>query len=171
MPIEARQTDYKLEDHNLDRINEEIYDQEQDKTCNTFVFNIDSFKFLDEFPRTIAGIKSMYPNEFFTEDTFERLSRSIHLADYKYSLNSPNIQFEFWGDTKDEAILYTVEIFNSEYQCKNMQVIGMTKNELEQLSNQKANKDNNITVYTKSDDGLIVRTKGGIVQNYLIVGM
>ena len=162
----------RTEEEKQEVLSQETLGQEVQKIeTSSYVFDIDSFKYLDEFPRTINGIKEMYPNESFEEKVSKRLGKSIHIGEYAYSLNSPNIQFGFWGDTTEEAILFTVEIFNSDYQCENMQVIGMSAEELEFVSNRKLNLDKNIIIYTESHDGLIIMTKNGIVINYLIVGM
>ena len=141
--------------------------QETHNQYASFVFDIDLFGFLDEFPRSIAGIKAMYPDEGFEEKTFVNTGKGP-LGEYAYTLRTSNIYFNFWGDTIEDAILLGVEIFNPDYQCKTMRIIGMPAEELESLSGKKLTLDKTIVIYTELY-GLIIRTKDGIVQNYLII--
>ena len=141
--------------------------QETQKQYTSFVFDIDSFGFLDEFPRSIAGIKAMYPDEGFEETTFVNTGKGP-LGKYAYTLRTSNIYFIFWGDTAEEAGLNVVEIFDSKYQCKTMQIIGMPVSELESLSGQKINRDKRIIIYTDLY-GLSISTDGNIVQSYVII--
>jgi len=141
--------------------------QETQNTDTSFVFDIDSFGFLDEFPRSIAGIKAMYPDEGFEEKTFVNTGKGP-LGDYAYTLRTSNIYFDFWGDTIEEANLLAVEIFNPKYQCKTIQVIGMPAEKLESLTGKKLTLDKTIVIYTELY-GLIISTKDGIVQSYLII--
>jgi len=154
------------EEERQDIPNQEMLAQEAQKPDVSYVFDIDSFKYLDEFPRTIAGIKTIYPDEPFEERAFETNVKGM--GDYAYSVRSPNIWFGFWGDTIEAADLKTVEIFNPDYQCKSMQVIGMAVNDLEKISDEKLKPDGNIKIYTERYF-LSIRTKDGIVQNYLIM--
>ena len=132
-----------------------------------YVFDIDSFKYLDEFPRSIAGIKALYPDEDFKERVSENTGKGP-LGEYIYSLTSSNIQFIFWGDSIDEANLLVVEIFNAEYQCRTIKVIGMSAEELEHLSGKKLTRDKTIVISTELYV-LTFETKEGVVQNYFII--
>ena len=147
-------------------VKEEIILEEKTPSVS-YVFDIDSFKFLDEYPKTIAGIKALYPNELFEERIAGNEVKGI-VGKYVYSLDSLNIQFGFWGDTPEEADLKTVEILNPDYQCKSIQVIGMTVEEIERISGEKLKPDKNIKIYTDLNF-LSIRTKNGIVQNYIIM--
>jgi hypothetical protein len=157
----------------LEALSQEKVIQEIQIPDVSYVFDIDSFKFLNEFPRTIAGIKAMYPDEVFEERTVESKGggKSMHLGNYAYFLKSPNIQLGYWGDTIEDAILFELDIFTPEYQCETMQVIGMGAEELERVSGKKLTLDKTIAIYTELHEGLIISTKEGIVQSYTILGM
>jgi len=154
---------------------QETFGQEVQKPDTSYLFDIDSFKYINEFPRTITGIKEMYPDEPFEESVFEITGSEITgkwegpPGKYMYILRSADIRFDFFGDTDEEANLYAVDIFNSNYQCKSIQVIGMSTEELERVSGRKLNSDKNIAIYTKLYDGLIIKTKDGFVQSYSII--
>ena len=149
---------------------QETLGQEAQKPDASYVFSIDSFKYIDEFPRTITGIKTMYPDEPFEEKMFEITERfDGPPGKYMYSLRSPDIRFDFYGDTDEEASLYAVDIFNLNYQCKSMHVIGMPVEVLERVSGLRLNLDKNIAIYTELHDGLIIKTKDGFVQSYSII--
>jgi hypothetical protein len=149
-------------------LSKEILTLETQKPDTSYVFNIESFMYLDEFPKTSAGVKEQYFDEIFEEKTQESWVMSTPSGKYVFSLNSPNIQFGFWGDTLEDAILRTVEILNSQYQCEAIQIIGMPIEELERVSNKKLT-NNNIVIINEFEIGLIIRTKDGIVKNYLII--
>ena len=149
--------------------NQETYIQEVQTVSVSYVFDIDSFKYLDEFPSTITDIKAMYPNEAFIEEMSEYTGR-YREGKYWYALTSPSIQFHFWGDSFEEAKLYDVEIFKTEYQCQTIQIIGMLAEELEIMSGEKLTRDKTIVIYNETHDGLTITTKDGIVQSYLILG-
>jgi hypothetical protein len=135
----------------------------------SYVFDIDSFRFINEFPRTIAGIKAMYPDEPF-EEKISKNTLKGYLGDYVYSLISPNIEFIFWGNSIDDAVLNIVEIFQPNYQCKTMQIIGMSVKYLENISGKKLTMENNIRIYTDPTlYFLVIETQDGIVSNYAIV--
>ena len=140
----------------------------QEKQASSYIFDIDSFGFLEEFPSSILEIKAMYPDEDFEERTFESNGRGVPLGDYAYTLRSDNIHFSFWGDTIEDATLQVVEIFNPQYQCKPMQVIGMPSEELVNLSGKKLDGDRKIAIFTELY-GLTIQTKNGIVQSYLVI--
>jgi len=132
-----------------------------------YVFDIDSFLFLDEFPKTIADIKALFLEEHFEEKIFENDVKGL-LGKYVYSLYSTNIRFGFWGDTKEEAVLLTSEIFTSKYQCDTMQIIGMSVKDLENISGKKIDPDKKINI----SNGLYVlsiKTDGNTVKSYTIL--
>ena len=147
---------------------QEMLAQEVEKSKVFYLFDIESFKFIDEFPSTIDGIKALYPSENFEEDTIEHSVKG-YLGKYAYTLKSPNIRFSFIGDTMEEAYLQIVVILNAEYQCKVMQIIGMSTEELENVSSKKLTRDKTIAIYSEKDDGLIIETQDGIVQSYTIL--
>jgi len=147
---------------------QKIFLQEAQKFDISYVFDIDLFMYLDEFPRTIVGIKEMYQNESFEEKVYERIGKTGPPGNFVYSLDSPNIQFGFWGNSHEEAILYAVDIFNPSYQCKSVQVLGMTVEELENVTGQKLARDGILRVSTDSYT-LSIKTKDGIVNTYTII--
>jgi len=150
-------------------LSQEISGQETRIPDASYVFDITSFKYIDEFPRTITGIKAMYLDESFEEKVLEITGKFDGPAGkYMYLLRTPDIRFDFFGDTAEEAILCSVDIFNSNYQCESMQVIGMPAEELERVSGLKLNLDKNIAIYNELHNGLIITTKGGFVQSYSI---
>ena len=147
----------------------ETLEQETQKPDDSYVFDIDSFMYLEEFPKTIAGIKAMYPDEPFEEKTSKNDLKGFN-GSYWYLFSSPNIRFSFLGDTMEGADLCIVVITNKNYQCKNVQVIDMAAEELERVSGKKLTLDKTIAIYSKSDDGLIIKTEDGIVRSYTILG-
>jgi hypothetical protein len=157
----------KVYQERTDDIQPDPSGQEIQNIETTFVFDIDSFKFLDEFPKTIAEIKTMYPDEDF-EESISANSWKHPVGDNFYMLKSSNINFVFLGDTIEEAILCIVEIYNTKYQCKSMQVIGMPIEELENASGEKLTRDKTVVIFTPLY-GLTISTKDGVVQNYLII--
>jgi hypothetical protein len=144
----------------------DLLDQEEQDT--SYIFDIDTFGFLEEFPFSILEIKAMYPDENFEERTSESDGRGVPLGNYAYTLRSDNIHFYFWGNTIEDAALKVVEVINPQYQCKTMQVIGMTAEELENLSGKKLDLDKKIIIFTKLYS-LTIQTKDGTVQSYTIV--
>ena len=134
---------------------------------NHHVFDIDSFKYLEEFPSTIAGIKAMYPEELFEEKVINNDMKGF-IGSYWYLLSSPNIRFSFLGDTTEDAYLRIVVITNIDYQCESIQVIGMNTIELEKISGKKLTLDNNINIYTELYV-LVIVTENGFVNSYRIL--
>ena len=141
--------------------------QEMQKSDISYVFDIDSFKYLDEFPRTIAGIKEMYPDEAFEEKTSENDLKGF-LGSYWYGLSSPNVRFSFLGNTVEDANLRIAIITSTDYQCETMQIIGMSAEELENVSGVKLTLDKTIRVSTELYI-LVIETKDGIVTSYRIL--
>ena len=159
--------DGKQEEDYIELPGQEILDQKTQIPDAIYVFDIDSFLFLDEFPKTIADIMVLFPDEHFEEKTFENDVKGL-MGEYVYSLYSANIRFGFWGDTIDEAVLLTSEIFNQEYQCKSMQIIGMSVKDLENVSGKKIDPDKKINI----SNGLYVlsiKTDGNTVKSYTIL--
>jgi len=155
----------KEEKHEV--LSQEILDQETQSPDVSYVFDIDSFTFLDEFPKTIADIKALFPDENFEEKTFENDVKGL-LGEYVYSLFSTNIRFGFWGDTTEEAVLLTSEIFTPKYQCNTMQIIGMPVKDLENVSGYKIDLDKKVNI----SNGLYVlsiKTDGNTVKSYVIL--
>jgi len=148
-------------------LSQEILDKEIQNPDASYVFDIESFRFIDEFPRTVVDVKTMYPYEPFEERTTKNTFKG-YLGDYSYSLKSSNIQFIFWGDSIDDAELCIVEITHQDYQCKTMQVIGMAAEELERVSGKKLTRDKSIIISTDLYV-LSIDTQNGIVRNYAIV--
>ena len=149
----------------------DIFDMDlsyREEQATSDIFDIDSFGFLEEFPFSILEIKAMYPDENFEERTYESDGRGVPLGNYAYTLRSDNIRFSFWGNTIEDAALKVVEIFNPQYQCNTMQVIGITAEELENLSGKKLDLDKKIVIFTKLYS-LTIQTKDGTVQSYTIV--
>jgi hypothetical protein len=157
----------KQKEKNQKELSKELLDNEMKSPDASYTFDIDSFKFLDEFPRTIEGIKTIFPNEFFEEKTFENDVKGL-MGEYVYSLYSANIHFGFWGDTTEDAVLLTVEIFTSKYQCSTMQIIGMPVEDLENLSGKRINPDKKIIIATDLYV-LSIKTDGNTVKSYTIL--
>jgi hypothetical protein len=157
----------KQEEEKQEVVSQEIIGQEMQGPDAFYVFDIDSFKFLDEFPRAIEDIKTFFPNEYFEEKTFENDIKGL-MGNYVYSLYSANIRFGFWGDTTEEAILLTAEILTSKYQCNPMQIIGMPVKDLESLSGKKLNRDKKIIISTDLYV-LSITTDGNTVKTYTIL--
>jgi len=152
-------------------LSQNVPDQEEQKTSlydEKYIFDIDSFKYLDEFPRSITGIKEMYPDENFEERITESNMKGLPIGKYIYSLDSTNIQFGFWGDTVEEAKLDVVHIYNQKYQCKAMQVIGMSVSKLESVSGKKLTPEKDICIYTE-EYILVIETQNDIVSSYAII--
>ena len=61
----------KQKEEKQEALRQKILDQETQEPDASYEFDIDSFMFLDEFSKTIAGIKALFPDEFFEEKTFE----------------------------------------------------------------------------------------------------
>jgi len=166
-----------LKMENLSEIKQEINEQEQQyqevivQEIHTpdilYIFDIDSFKYLDEFPRTIEGVKELYPDEPFEESLSEYGGKS-YLGAYGYSLRSSNIQFIFGGDAIDELELRVVDIFNSNYQCEPIQVIGMTIEKLEKISGKNQTHEKAIKISSELYI-LLIETKNGIASSYSIL--
>jgi hypothetical protein len=137
---------------------------------HTYVFNLDSFLYIEEFPKTIDGVKEEYKDEVFEESSFEMGGHS--LGDYKYVLASKNIEFTFYGNTKEDAKLQIVEIYTPLYQCPNIQIIGMTSTGIKELigNSIKYNKEgNNLRIVT--DDWMYnirIDIENDVVIGYLI---
>jgi predicted small secreted protein len=144
-----------------------ILEQEIQKPDASYVFDIESFRFLDEFPWPISEIKKMYPDEAFEEKTSTSGIKGLFDENW-YSLESQNITFDYLGETIDEAILYVVEIFTPKYQCNTMQIIGMPVKDLESLSGKKLDRDKKINI---SNDlyVLSITTDGKTVKAYTIL--
>jgi len=141
--------------------------QEPEVIKVSYVFDIDSFRFLDEFPKTIEGIKAMYPDEDFEEKTSPSAIKGL-LGENWYTLESKNIIFSYLGDTIDEAVLYMVEFFTSKYQCDTMQIIGMPVKDLENISGKELNRDKEINISTDLYV-LSIITDGNTVKTYTIL--
>ena len=154
-------------DENQETLTQEAGILEAEVSNTSYVFDIDSFRYLEEFPKTIEDIKGMYPEELFEESIFENTGKGP-MGDYAYTLRSPNIWFSFWGNTVEEANLLVVEIFSKEYQCKSIQVIGMSVEELERISGKKLTPEKNVRIYTELYI-LVIETGDGIVQSYKIL--
>jgi hypothetical protein len=157
----------KHEEEKQEVVSQETIDKEAQNPDISYVFDIDSFLFLDEFPKAVADIKALFPDEHFEEKTFENDVKGL-FGEYVYSLYTANIRFGFWGDTIEEAVLLTSEIFNSEYQCKSMQIIGMPVKDLENVSGNKIDRDKKINI----SNGLYVlsiKTDGNTVKSYTIL--
>jgi hypothetical protein len=141
--------------------------EESEVSRTVYVFDIASFRFLDEFPWSILEIKAMYPNENFEEKTSSSNVKGLFGENW-FSLESKNISFSYLGENIDESILYIVEIFTPEYQCSTMQIIGMPVKDLESLSGKKINMDKNIFITTDLYV-LSIETDGDIVKSYTIL--
>jgi hypothetical protein len=144
-------------------LSHEILDQKTKKPDISYVFDIESFRSLEEFPKTIEGIKTMYPNEPFEEEISENKLKGF-VGAYWYLLKSSNIEFYFLGDSIDVAMLNIVIIFQPDYQCKTMQIIGMSAKELENVSGEKLTRDGAISIYTELYV-LYIETQDGIVKD------
>jgi len=142
--------------------------QSQDTSyLSDYVFDIVSFRFLDEFPLSISEIIAMYPDEIFEEKTSISEIKGLFGENW-YSLESQDITFDYLGESIDEAIIYIVEIFTPKYQCDTMQIIGMSVKDLENLSGYKIDPDKKINI----SNGLYVlsiTTDGNIVKSYTIL--
>jgi len=148
---------------------QEIVTQENDNGEASYIFDIKSFKFLNEFPQTITSIKELYVNENFQEINSENdVKGLIDMGKYVYSLISPNIRFVLLGNSIDETKLLTVEIFNRDFQCRSMQVIGMTTDELIRISGEELTIDGIIRISTEFYV-LSIKIKEDIVQSYVII--
>jgi len=131
------------------------------------VFDIESFRFLDEFPWSITDIRAMYPDESFEEKTSTSGIKGLFGENW-YSLESQDITFDYLGKSIDEAILYVVEIFTPKYQCDTMQIIGMPVKDLEIISGHKPDPDKKINI----SNGLYVlsiATDGNTVKSYTVL--
>jgi len=146
---------------------QKIFLQEVQKFDISYVFEIDSFKYLEEFPRTIAGIKALYYDESFIEKTSKNDLKGF-LGSYWYTLSSPNVIFSFLGDTMEDANLLIATITHLNYQCKTMQVIGMSVEQLEHVSGKRLTQDKTIRISTELYI-LIIETNNGIVSSYTIL--
>ena len=146
---------------------QETHDPETQKPAASYVFDIESFRFLEEFPSTISEIIEVYPDEDFKEKTSTSEIKGLYEKNW-YSLESQNITFDYLGYTTEEAILYVVEIFNPEYQCNTMQIIGMPVKELENISGKKLNPDKKINIETDLYV-LSIKTDGNTVKAYTIL--
>jgi hypothetical protein len=140
--------------------------EESEVSRTVYVFDIESFRFLDEFPWSILEIKAMYPDEDFEEKTSTNEVKGL-FGDW-FSLESQNISFSYLGENIDEAILYIVEIFTPKYQCNTMQIIGMPVKDLENLSGKEINLDKKIFITTDLYV-LSIETDGDIVKSYTIL--
>ena len=148
-------------------ISNEILNQDTQKPDISYIFDIESFRYLDEFPKTIEGIKAMYPNEPFEEKVSENKLKGF-VGAYWYLLKSPNIEFRFLGDSIDDAVLNIVLIYQLDYQCKTMQIIGMNAKDLEDVSGRKLTRDGAISISTELYI-LYIETQDGIVKDYKIL--
>jgi len=157
----------KHEEENQEVVSQETINKETQVTDTSYVFDIEAFLFLEEFPLSISEIKDMYPNENFEEKTSTSEIKGLSEKNW-YSLESQDIIFDCMGKTIDEAILYVVEIFTSKYQCNTMQIIGMPVNDLENVSGNKIDRDKKINI----SNGLYVlsiKTDGNTVKSYTIL--
>jgi len=157
----------KQEEEKLETFSQELLDQETESQDASYVFDIESFRFLDEFPWSYFEIKEMYPNENFEEKASISEIKGL-FDDNWYSLESQDITFDYLGGNIDEAILYIVEIFTPKYQCNTMQIIGMPVKDLESLSGNKLNLDKEI-VFSTDLYVLSITTDGNIVKSYTIL--
>jgi len=157
----------KQEEVKQEAFSQEIIDQGTQNPDASCVFDIESFRFLEEFPRTMEEIKTFFPNENFEEKTFENDVKGLE-GNNVYSLLSENIRFGLWGDTTEDAVVLTVEIFTPKYQCATMQIIGMPVKDLESLSGNKLNLDKKIIISTDLYV-LSITTDGSIVKSYTIL--
>ena len=157
----------RQEEEKQEVTSQEILDKETQSQDSSYVFDIEAFRFLEEFPLSISGIKAMYPNENFEEKASTSEIKGLSEENW-YSLESQNITFDCLGDNIDEAILYVVEVFTPEYQCSSMQIIGMPVKALEDTSGNKLNRDKKINI----SNGLYVlsiTTDGSNVKSYMIL--
>ena len=166
-PKKENLNNVNYEEARPEKIYLDILEQEMQKPNVSYIFDIDSFRYLDEFPRTITGIKAIYPDEPFEERVFENTGKGP-LGNYIYTLRTNNIWFSFWGDTIEDANLLVVEIFDEKYQCENMQVIGMSAEELEKVSGKMLTRDMTIREFTELYI-LVIQTKDGVVTKYMIL--
>jgi hypothetical protein len=148
-------------------ISHEMLDQEIQGQDVAYVFDIELFRFLDEYPWSFFEVGVMYPDENFEEKTSTSEIKGL-FGDNWYSVESENITFNFLGETIDEAILYVVEILTPEYQCDTMQIIGMPVKDLESLSGKKLNPDKKIIISTDLYV-LSISTDGNTVKSYTIL--
>jgi len=159
--------DEKQKEEKRDVISQELLDQETQKLDVFYIFDIESFRFLDEFPWTISEIKTAYPEESFKEETTTSEIKGIFEENW-YSLESQNIAFSYLGENIDEAVLYIVEIFTPKYQCDSMQIIGMPVKDLESVSGKKLDRDKKINISTDLY-ALSITTDGNTVKTYTIL--
>jgi len=157
----------KQEEEKQEVLSQEILDQDTQIPTAYYVFDIESFRFLEEFPLSISDIKATYPDENFEEKASTSEIKGLSEKNW-YSLESQNIIFDCMGKTIDDAILYVVEIFTPKYQCDTMQIIGMPVKNLESISGHKIDPDKKINI----SNGLYVlsiTTDGNNVKSYLIL--
>lgn len=97
----------------------------QTKNENNYFFDNTKFDYLTTYPSSISQVYKTYTNDTFVEEVFES-GYLQHLGAYAYVIKSKNIGFYFWGDTKEEAALYIVEIYTPLYENPNAKLIGMS---------------------------------------------
>jgi len=157
----------KQEEEKQEVLSQETLDQETRSPDTSYVFDIESFRFLDEFPWPISEVRAMYPDENFEEKTSTSEIKGL-LGENWYSLESQDITFDYLGENIEEAILYIVEIFTPKYQCDTMQIIGMPVEYLESLSGNKLNRDKKVNISTDLYV-LSITTDGNTVKSYTIL--
>jgi hypothetical protein len=149
---------------NSEYVDEEV--MEDSRNEEVYVFNIDSFGFLKEFPQTIDEVKEKYHDIVFEEVMQESSMKG--LAKFVFSLNSPYIEFNFWGDTRETAKLRVVQIWDAQFQCETVQIIGASTAGLAKLTGKTVDRDGNISIV---NDWYILRikTENEIVVSYTIL--
>jgi hypothetical protein len=157
----------KQEEEKQEVLGQETIDQETLIPETSYVFDIEAFRFLEDFPLSISEIKDMYPDENFEEKISTSEIKGLSDKNW-YSLESQDIIFDCMGKTIDEAILYAVEIFTPKHQCNTMQIIGMPVNELENISGYKLDSDKRINI-SNSLYVLSIKTDGNTVKSYVIL--
>jgi len=141
-------------------------------TKGDYYFDNTKFEYLSTYPATIKKVYEIFNKETFKEETFDS-GNMQHLGANAYVIKSKNIGFYFWGDTKEDASLYIVELYTPKYESQNAKLIGMTvssaKKILEKTTTEmKTEKDTFIIFSPDSLFSLQVKTDGNHVISYSI---
>jgi hypothetical protein len=145
------------------------------KDEHNYVFNYVPSGYFDDYPAVINKVQEQYPNESF-EERVEAMDPIIRVGKYSYSLISPSIDLSFMGNTRDEATLGIVSIFNPIYQNEDIQIIGMSITEIKELLNtnkvqyRESDGIHAIVILFDDESHLGIKVENDIITSYSLIG-
>lgn len=114
--------------------------------------DLDEFSYLDGYPSSFDDIDLNYSEIVFIEKRYD--SYMGRIGKYAYAYRSDSISFYLYGDSKDEAQLYYLEIYSKNYENRKIRILGCNKADIIKIledSTYRFNIDNDEIVINSND--------------------